>query len=166
MKTNKSYQAMLIILGLVLFSSLWAVTYNYDTINRLESVDYENGYSIQFNYDNNGNITSCIQSIPNAAPLSPQYVTITKSANQVELAWESVNENVNGNPIIVEFYRIEYSESANGPFNVLGTSTQTSFIDSNPTSTMRFYRVKAVINESRSLQPALQKRLKQNTKKK
>lgn len=155
-----------IILILLCSASLYGISYSYDSLNRLESVDYENGYSIQYSYDNNGNITSCVQSIPNAAPLSPQYVTITKSANQVELTWESVNENVNGNPIIVEFYRIEYSESANSPFNVLGTSTQTSYIDSNPTSTMRFYRIKAVINESRSLQPLLQKRVKRNTKKK
>jgi hypothetical protein len=143
-----------------------AISYTYDSLNRLESVDYENGYTIQYSYDNNGNITSCIQSIPNVTPLSPQFVTIIQSANQIDLSWEAVNENVNGNPIIVEFYRIEYSDSANGPFSVLGTSTQTSYIDSNPTSAMRFYRIKAVINESRSSQSVLQKRVKRNTKKK
>lgn len=143
-----------------------AISYTYDSLNRLESVDYENGYTIQYSYDNNGNVTSCIQAIPNATPLSPQYVTIIKSANQADLSWESVNENVNGNPIIVEFYRIEYSESANGPFIVLGTSTTTTFIDSNPTNTTRFYRIKAIINENRSLQPVLQKSVKQDTKKK
>ncbi len=155
-----------IVLILLCSANLNGISYSFDSLNRLESVDYENGYTIQYDYDNNGNITSCIQSIPNAAPLSPQYVTIIKSANQVELTWELVNENVNGNPIIVEFYRIEYSDSANGPFNVLGTSTQTSFIDSNPTSTIRFYRIKAVINESRSFQPVLQKKVKRNTKRK
>ena len=80
--------------------------------------------------------------------------------------WEEVNENVIGNPIIVEFYRIEYSDSANGPFTVLGTSTTTTFIDSNPTYTMRFYRIKAVINDSRSIQPVLQKSVKTNRKNK
>ncbi len=154
------------ILILLCSLSLNGISYSYDSLNRLETVDYENGYSIQYIYDNNGNITSCIQSIPNATPLSPQFVTISQSANQIELTWEAVNENVNGNPIIVEFYRIEFSESVNGPFNVLGSSTTTTFIDSNPTNTTRFYRIKAVINESRSIQPVLQKNVKRNTRRK
>ena len=157
---------ILVILVLLCSASLNGISYNYDSLNRLESVDYENGYTIQYSYDNNGNITSCVQSIPNTAPLSPQFVAISQSANQVELSWESVDENINGNPIIVEFYRIEYSDSVNGQFNVLGTSTTTTFIDSNPTNRTRFYRIKAVINENRALQPISQKNVKSSRRNK
>ena len=79
---------IIIVLTLLCSASLNGISYNYDSLNRLDSVDYENGYAIQYTYDNNGNITSCIQSIPNAAPLSPQFVTISQSANQIEDIYE------------------------------------------------------------------------------
>ena len=165
MITYNHFPIILIVLCIVFFSSLLAISYSYDSLNRLESVFFDNGYSIQYNYDNNGNLTSCVQTIPNSPPLSPQFVTINYSANQIELTWDSVNENINGTPIIIDFYSIEYSESPNGPFNILGTSTEIFYIDLNPTGSQRFYRIKAVINENRSFQPVLHKKVIRNSKK-
>lgn len=49
---------------LLLFSTFaQAVTYNYDSLNRLIKVEYGNGESIQYSYDNAGNILSIASSI-------------------------------------------------------------------------------------------------------
>ncbi len=137
-----------IMLLLTICVSLTAISYSYDSLNRLELVTYVNGYSVQYVYDNHGNIISMTHTIPNAAPNSPQSVVVSfNSSNQAVLSWDSVTENVNGTAIVVQLYRIESCDTPDGVFVELSTSSQTTYTDINPTTTKRFYRIKAVINE-------------------
>lgn len=58
---NKKPLITFLILLIQLFVTavpVWATTYYYDESNRLKSVDYGQGESILFDYDNNGNLIS------------------------------------------------------------------------------------------------------------
>ncbi len=48
--------ALLVCLGLVCSSTSWAETYSYDNAGRLTDAVYDDGSSVSYTYDNNGNI--------------------------------------------------------------------------------------------------------------
>lgn len=136
---------------------LQSINYGYNQKNMLSEVDYGNGYTVTYNYDTNGNITTQMITQPNVTPLSPTQFSITSNGDLKTLSWEPVTSNVNGTPIIVPLYVIEASSNPTTGFTLVGTTSQTQYTVSSYHYQQRFYRVRAVVNYQRDdVQPDVQ----------
>ncbi len=121
----------------------------YNNRNQVSQIDFDNGYSIDYNYDSHGNLTNLIITQPNIAPLSPSQFTIASNGDLITLSWEPVTSNINGTPIIVPLYVIEASTDPTTGFTQIGTTNQTQYTISSTAYQHCFFRVRAVINYQR-----------------
>jgi hypothetical protein len=108
------------------------------------------------NADNWGDVTHYGPFFINAPlppqPLAPENLNIIRLGNNNQLMWDSVTQDIDGNPINVSYYQIETSEYPNSEFVILGTTMDTHYIDTSSAFLNRFYRIRAVI-ESRRFNP-------------
>ncbi len=131
---------------------LFTIGMDYNEKNELISVSYPSGYSFTYEYDNMGNRTSMTVHVPDVAPGSPEYIQITAQSNGMQLSWNPVIQNAEGTPIIVNVYRVEYSDNPEQGFNPLGTISSCYYLDTTVVgNSVRFYRVIAVTGESREI---------------
>lgn len=81
-------------------------------------------------------------------PLAPQNLRIEIIAADVQLSWDAVVQDCEGNPILVDAYAIYYSESADpeAQYELLGSSDTTSYVHTGigTTQPRGFYKVYAV----------------------
>lgn len=80
-------------------------------------------------------------------PQSPANLFLADEINGALLSWSSVTADVSGNPIKVAHYNVYRSKTlcfANTSDNLIGSTRDTMFIDSNRPVELVFYRVAAV----------------------
>jgi hypothetical protein len=78
-----------------------------------------------------------------AAPLAPQSLVVSPSASGYLLSWPAVTQDINGQPLTPDFYKIFRALDPYGEYQLLGYSTDPSFTDSSP-GNRAFYRVVTV----------------------
>lgn len=108
---------ILMILTLICFYAMicsFIVTYQYDDMNRVISIDYGDGYTITYNYDELGNRTSMIIQGSDQTPSAPINVQIKIVGNDVEITWDEV--------IGANSYKIYGSVNPEGPFEDISNS--------------------------------------------
>ena len=126
------------------------VTYQYDNLNRITNIDYGEGYTISYNYDDFGNRTSMTIQGDILIPTFPDNIVINKFGNNTELSWDEVNISVGGQPLEVDYYIIYYSDNPDDGYTILGTTSGTTFTD-NENIVKRFYYITAFIGSEREL---------------
>ena len=141
------------IVALICFQSLIFsvdVVFQYDNLNRITSIDYGEGYTITYNYDDFGNRTSMTIQGDVLVPTFPDNIVINKIGNNTELSWDEVNISVGGQPLEVDHYIIYYSDNLDDGFTILGNTSGTTFTD-NENVIKRFYYITAFIGSEREL---------------
>ena len=78
-----------------------------------------------------------------APPNAVENLAIEIVGSNVQLSWNEVTETILGTPLTVQYYKIEASSSASGPFGWIGISGNTTFLHNGVAqySSKYFYRV-------------------------
>ena len=105
-KARTFLNAVLLILTAFSVTTVHAVNYTYDPLNRLLEADYTNGQTLSYTYDNGGNLLS-VQSVISAFAVEG----IVRDANGMPLS--GVTVTVNGQSVLTD---------ATGYFQITGLS--------------------------------------------
>jgi hypothetical protein len=109
-----------------------ALEYTDNAWGSVESGDYR--WAVKAAYSNDVYSSASYSNIiskGSSNPLPPQDLTITTQGSSVLLAWDQVEEDVNGNPVTIDFYEVHLLETADvtpSPYTVFATTSDTSLL--------------------------------------
>ncbi len=86
----------------------------------------------------------------------PQNITIAENNGEIELTWDPVDADINGNPLTPDYYNIYKTEVLEEPsFQIIGTSLNNVYVIPEDISTtdVAFFKVTAVKEASGGLDP-------------